>query len=183
MSTTAHLWAVGFDNAEQAHQVREEIARLGWGAGRADKYILLLDLAVVVRHADGSFEIDRKPQLGLENVLACTGAGFLAGLVVAAPLTGAAIGALLGSAGTAAAAHAGISAEFIRAVESLMKPGTSALFVLDEPGDMDVILANIRGLGGVVLKTNVELDRVRLIEATLAAARKSPQVAAGKLDG
>jgi hypothetical protein len=30
----------------------------------------------------------------------------------------------------------------------LMKPGTSALFVLDNEGDMDVILHAIRGLGG-----------------------------------
>ena len=48
------------------------------------------------------------------------------------------------------------SDNFVREVEGLMKPGTSALFVLDDEGDMDVILHNIRGLGGTVLKTNVE---------------------------
>jgi uncharacterized membrane protein len=32
---------------------------------------------------------------------------------------------------------------------------------------MDVILHAIRGLGGTVLKTNVDLERARLIQSTL----------------
>ena len=49
-----------------------------------------------------------------------------------------------------------------------MKPGTSALFVLGDEGDLDVILSQIRGLGGAVLKTNVDLERAKLIQSTLA---------------
>ena len=59
----------------------------------------------------------------------------------------------------------------IHDVESMMKPGTSALFVLDDEGDMEVILHKIRGLGGTVLKTNVDLERAKLIQSTLAASR------------
>jgi uncharacterized membrane protein len=174
MTTAAHLWAIGYENTERADQVRDEIAELGWGAGNAAKYLILEDIAVVVCHPDGSFTVGRKPFPGVANILACTGVGFLAGLVLAAPLTGATIGALLGSAGTAAATHAGISQEFVSDVEAMMKPGTSALFVLDDEGDMEVILHKIRGLRGTVLKTNVDLERARLIQSTLAAA--SPEV-------
>jgi hypothetical protein len=35
---------------------------------------------------------------------------------------------------------------------------------------MEVILHAIRGLGGTVLKTNVDVERARLVEATLRAA-------------
>jgi uncharacterized membrane protein len=170
MTTAAHLWAIGYDDMVRADQVRDEIAGLGWESGQAGKRLILLDLAVVVRHADGSFTLDRKPFRGFANILACTGVGFLAGLVLAAPFTGATVGAFLGSAGTAAATHVGISEDFIRDVESLMKPGTSALFVLDDDGDMEVILHAIRGLGGTVMKTNVDLERAKLIQSTLAAA-------------
>jgi uncharacterized membrane protein len=170
MTTAAHLWAIGYDDTERADQVRDEIAELGWGAGKAGKYLLLEDIAVVVRHPDGTITFDRKPFPGLANILACTGAGFLAGLVLAAPLTGATIGALLGSAGTAAATHAGISEAFVRDVEAMMKPNSSALFVLDDDEDMEVILHKIRGLGGTVLKTNVDVERAKLIQSTLAAA-------------
>src|SRR5262249_14992276 len=137
MTTAAHLWAIGYDDMVRAEQVREEIIELGWGAGMAGRYLILEDIAVVVRHPDGRFTFDRKPYPGLANILAFTGVGFLAGLVLAAPLTGATIGALLGTAGTAAATHAGIKEDFIHDVESMMKPGTSALFILDDEGDME----------------------------------------------
>lgn len=52
----------------------------------------------------------------------------------------------------------------------MMKPGSSALFVLDQEGDMEVILHTIRGLGGIMLRTNVNLERVKLIQSTLAAS-------------
>jgi uncharacterized membrane protein len=158
MTKDAHLWAIGYDEMGRADQVRDEIARLGW------------DIAVVVRHPDGTFTFDRMPFPGVANILACTGVGFLVGLVLAAPLAGAAIGALLGGTGTAAATHVGISEDFIRDVEALMKPGTSALFVLDDDADMEVILHTLQGLGGTVLKTNVDLKRAKLIQSTLAAA-------------
>jgi uncharacterized membrane protein len=165
-SPAAHLWAIGYDHMGRADEVRDEIIRLGW-----DKhYLLLLDVAVVVRRPDGTFTFDRKPFPTLANILGCTAVGFLAGLVLAAPLTGATVGALLGSVGAAAnAAAVGIHADFIREVEGLMKPGTSALFILDDQGDMEMILQTMRGLGGTVLKTNVDVDRAKLIQSTLSA--------------
>ena len=67
-----------------------------------------------------------------------------------------------------------------------MKPGTSALFVLDEEEneDMDVTLHAIRGLGGTVLKTNVDLelrkadpiDSRRPCDAVLRALRSHDEI-------
>ena len=57
----------------------------------------------------------------------------------------------------------------------MIKPGTSVLFVLDQEGDMDAILHAIRGLGGTVLKTNVDLERAKLIQSTLAASADTTQ--------
>ena len=159
-----HLWAIGYADMERAGQVKDEITRLGWG----EHYLILSDVAVVARHPDGSFTLDREPFPAVANILGCTAVGFIAGLVLAAPLAGAAVGALLGGAVTASvAAAAGIGEDFVREVEGMMKPGTSALFVLDSEGNMDVILHQIRGLGGTVLKTNVDVERAKLIQATL----------------
>jgi uncharacterized membrane protein len=170
MTATAHLWAIGYDDMKRADQVREEFAKLGWGNGQAGKYLILLDIAVVVRHPDGSFTFDRNRFPGVTNILVCTTVGFLAGLVVAAPLAGAAVGALLGGAGiAAAAASVGIDNNFLLDVAGMMKPGTSALFILDEQANMEVTLHAIQGLGGTVLKTNVDPERAKLIQNTLAA--------------
>ena len=169
----SHLWAIAYDDMSRAEQVREEVKKLAWDPGRAGKHFLLLDAVVVVRHSDGTFTIDREPFRGVANILACTAAGFLAGLAIAVPLSGAVVGAVVGSAGTAASAAAsGISEEFIREVEAVMKPGTSALFVLDNVGNMEVILHNIRGMGGTILKTNVDLEQARRVQSALAAASR-----------
>jgi uncharacterized membrane protein len=166
MTKSGNLWAIGYDDMERANQVREEIVRLGW-----DKHYLMLDdVAVVVRHPDGSFTLNREAFPAASNVLGLSVVGFVAGLVVGAPLTGASIGAMVGGAGSVAVSTSvGIDDAFISEVKGLMKPGTSALFVLDDEGDMDVILHKIRGLGGTVLKTNVDLERAQLIQSTLAA--------------
>lgn len=169
MTKDSHLWAIGYDDMGRADQVRDEITRLGWDT----HYLILDDVAVVVRHPDGSFTFDREPFPATKNILGCTAVGFLAGLVLAAPLAGAAVGALLGGVGSAAASSVGIGDDFVREVEGLMRPGTSALFVLDDEGDMDVILYQIRGLGGRVLKTNVDVERAKLIQSTLGASAET----------
>ena len=164
---TGHLWAIGYADMERAGQVRDEITRLGW----AEPYLILSDVAVVVRHPDGSFTLDREPFPAVPNIPGCTAVGFIAGLVLAAPLVGAAVGALLGGAGSGVAASTvGIGDDFVREIEGMMKPGTSVLFVLDHEGDMDVILHRIQGLGGTVLRTNVDVKRAKLIQATLSGA-------------
>jgi uncharacterized membrane protein len=173
MNTEMHLWAVGYEDVARASQVRDEIVRLAWGDGQAGKYIVLVDVAVVVRQADGAFVLDHRPIAGVANIVGCSAAGFLAGLVLGTPLTGAAVGAVLGGVGSAVSASTlGIGHDFIQDVKRLMKPGTSCVFVVDEQGDMEIILRTIQGLGGTVLKTNVNPEHAALIQSTLSGTRR-----------
>jgi uncharacterized membrane protein len=161
LTKTGHLWAVGYEDMERAERVRAEIARL------SERHcLILLDTAVVVRYPDGSVTLDGEQFVAAAHLGGHTFASFLAGLALGAPpLTGAAVGALVGR----TTADVGIDDDFVSKVERLMRPGTSALFVLDREGDMPAILRGIRGLGGTVLKTNVDLERAKLIQTTLAA--------------
>jgi uncharacterized membrane protein len=170
MTRAAHLWAIGYDDMGRAEQVRQEIIKLG------DKHcLILLDTAVAVRYPDGSVTLDWEPFVAAINFSGHTFASFLAGLALGAPpLTGAAVGALVGRTG-GAAAEVGIDDDFICEVEVLMKPGTSALFVLEQERDVAAILQGIQGLGGTVLKTNVNVERAKLIQSTLAAATAGGQ--------
>jgi uncharacterized membrane protein len=163
------MWAVGYESMERADEVRGEVARLG-----DRRALTLLDAAVVVRYPDGSVTLNGEPYAPVAPARGVI-ASILAGLALGAPpLCGEAVGALLGSVGAAAAA--GIDEDFIREVEGRVKPGTSALFVLDREGDMEEVLQGIRGLGGTVMKTNVDLERARLIQSALAAtAPETPE--------
>ena len=164
MKSVGNLWAIAYDDPDRAEQVRAEVRRLEEG-----QFLLVEDTAVAVRAPDGSFRLNHEPFPVVGNILGWSAAGFLAGLVLLAPVAGAAVGALIGGAGSAIASRVGIAEGFIREVEGLMKPGTSALFLLDAGGDLDVVDYRVRGLGGTVLKTNVDTVRAKEIQAALAA--------------
>lgn len=164
MDKTGHLWALGYADMSRADQVRDYFKRLG------EKHcLILLDTAVAVRYLDGSLTLDGEPFVAVAPRHDHTFASFLASLALAAPLlTGAAVSNVMRGAGVAPAA-VGIDEDFVCEVARLVKPGTSALFILDREGDMDALLEGIRGLGGTVLRTNVDLERAKLIQSTLAA--------------
>jgi uncharacterized membrane protein len=149
----------------RAEQVRHEVLKLG------DKHsLIVLDTAVVLRYPGGSVTLNGEPFVSVPYFRGNSSASFLAGLALGAPLlTGPAAGVLVRAVG-GTAAEVGIPEDFINEVQALIKPGTSALFVLEQTGDMDEILKGIRGLGGTVIKTNVDVRRARLIQSTLAAA-------------
>jgi uncharacterized membrane protein len=166
MSKCAHLWAVGFDDTGQAGLVRDDLIKLAW-----EKHCLvLLDVAVAVRYPDGTLTLNGEALPAVRKTRGGIFARILADLALGAPpLTGASVDALCAPLGTTAV-EVGISGDFIREIAQLIKPGTSVLFVLDEDGNMDAILHAIRGLGGTVLKTNVDLERAKLIQSTLDAS-------------
>ena len=177
MSARGHMWAVGYESMGRADQVRGEVARLG-----DRRALTLLDAAVVVRYPDGSVTLNGEPYAPVAPARGGVIASILAGLALGAPpMCGEAVGALLGSVGGGAAA-AGIDEDFILEVEGRMEPGTSALFVLDREGNMEEILQGIRGLGGTVMKTNVDLERANLVQSALAATAPETPESDGRQD-
>ena len=65
MTTIRHLWAIGFDDMERAEEVRDKITELGWDGHD----LTLKDVAVVVRHPNGSFTLDREPLAAVKYFL------------------------------------------------------------------------------------------------------------------
>ena len=169
MPESAHLWAIGFDDLGGAERFRDAITAL---AGPV-QYLLLRDLAILVRNGDGSYTLDRQPFPAAGNVLDGGPLGFLAGIALSVPLlTATAVGDLLGLAGRSVSNAVGIEDKFVREVEIMMKPGTSAVLMLDLVGDLEVALNGVSGMGGKILKTNVDVDRARRLQSTLRAKNK-----------
>jgi uncharacterized membrane protein len=160
----AHLWAVGFDDTERAAGFRDDIAKL------AERHCLaLFDSAVAVRYGDGSTTLDGEPVLAPINLRGHGWASWFAALALGAPpLTATAVRSLSRGTASGSSKLVAIEDDFLREVGGLMQPGTSVLFVLGRATDADALLAGIRGLGGTVLKTSVDLETAKRIQSALS---------------
>jgi len=160
-----HLWAIGYDDMGRAKQVQDEIINLGWDK----QYFCSMTLqcrasARRIVHLGPRGVPGRLQRLGLQ----CRGPPCGPGARrTTARRDHRSHGGGAGSA--AVSASVGIDDDFVTEVKGLMSQDVRH-FCPGRRGDMDVILHRIRGLGGTVLKTNVDLERARLIQSTLAAS-------------
>ena len=166
----ANLWAISYTDPSRAKQARDRLFELD-----VDKLLSIKDMVVVRRQPDGSFEFEQESAgCGLEVGVAL---GFIVGLVLAGPSGSAALAALCLLTGPVAGAVVGgivhfftevkIDPDFVRRVEEAMLPGTWVLFLLDRAGGLDRLLPRLHGLGGEVLRTSVDVERARQIQAAL----------------
>lgn len=161
-----NLWAIGYDDPKRAQEVRAELLRVEDLHG-----LHVHDAIVVTRLQDGSFTLQRdEPPSTSKGVLGFGVLGFIIGMVVLEPLAGAAIGTALGSLIVTSANQLGVGDDFLNEVKQLMKPGTSALFALTTTTNVEAVAHRIRGLGGTVLKTNVDPELAELVQKSLSSS-------------
>ncbi|WP_454042088.1 DUF1269 domain-containing protein [Cellulosimicrobium sp. Marseille-Q8652] len=90
--------------------------------------------------------------------------GLLLGTLFFIPLVGAAAGAAIGAASKAMAA-VGIDKDQLERIREGVTPGTSALFVVTEDGDLDAVGERFHGVHGKLVATNLtEGERQTLLE-------------------
>ena len=165
MASAAHLWAIGYDDIDRAGQVRDVIVSL---AG-PQQDLRLLDIAILARSSDGTLTFNGKAFSGRRHMVGNGTLGFLAGFALAVPvLSDRAVARLMDSIAPDASNSVGIDEKFKQDIASMIRPGTSALLVLDIAENMEAILGRLQGLGGRIIKTNVDLERANLIQSTLA---------------
>ena len=97
--------------------------------------------------------------------------GALVGLIFLNPLLGAAIGAGSGALG-GRLTDVGINDQFIKDSASALQPGSAGLFLLIRKMTTDKVLADLKGLGGTVMKTS--FDETKEAELRKALAGQSP---------
>jgi uncharacterized membrane protein len=165
MASAAHLWAIGYNDIDRARQVREAVVSL---AG-PQQYLRLLDVAILARSADGSLAFNGRPFSASRHIVGNGTLGLLTGFALAVPmLSDKAIARLMDSTDPEVSNSLGIDEKFKQEIASMIRPGTSALLVLDVAENMNAILSRLQGLGGRILKTNVDIERANLIQSTFA---------------
>lgn len=158
----AELIAIGYDAEQTAVDAMAEVERL------AQDLIIETDaVAAIQRHPDGKYKV-------ITNHGPSTGGGatwgmfwgLLFGLLFFIPVFGMAVGAGLG----ALFGHlekSTIDKQFQAEVRDMVKPGTSALFLVIEKVTPDKAIAAMQQFGGTVLKTSLSEKDTKALQDAL----------------
>jgi uncharacterized membrane protein len=157
----ADLVAIGYPDEStgvEAMRTAEELA--------ADLIIQPDQIAAIVRHKDGKFQvITNHHEVG--GGAAWGGFwGLFFGLIFFVPVLGLAVGAGMGAL-MGKFAKSGIDKEFEAQVRDMLKPGTSALFMVVEKVTPDKAIAALSQYGGTVLKSSLPADTEQLLQQEL----------------
>jgi uncharacterized membrane protein len=157
----ADLIAIGYPDETTAGEAAKEANRL------AKDLIIQPDaIAAIVRDKEGKYQVTTN------HHAVGTGAtwgmfwGLLFGLLFFIPVFGMAVGAGLGAL-MGKMAKSGIDKEFQDQVRDLLKPGTSALFLVVEKVTPDKAVEALGKYGGTVLKSSLSKDAEKELQDAL----------------
>ncbi len=160
----AELVAIGYDDETTAAAAAQEVDRL------AQDLIIQPDaVAVIVRDGEGKYHVTTNHHAVGEGTTWGMFWGLLFGLLFFVPVFGMAVGAGLG----ALMGHVektGIDKQFQDQVRDLVKPGTSALFLVVEKVTPDKAVTALSRFGGTVLKSSLSEDTEQELQAALHGA-------------
>jgi uncharacterized membrane protein len=164
----ADLVAIGYQDETTGSLAAEEVYRL------ADDLIIEPDaVAVIVRDKEGKFHVHTSHHPVGGGASWGMFWGLLFGLLFFVPVFGMAVGAGLGAL-FGKIEKTGIDKQFQEQVRDMLKPGTSALFVVVEKVTPDKAVEALSQYGGTVLKSSLSKDA----EAELQSALHGAPVAA-----
>ncbi len=156
---------IAFPTEQKAEEVRRKVLSL-----QREYLIELGDAVVVVK--DGKGHVKLNQMMNLTAAGAASGAlwGTLIGFIFLAPLVGTALGAASGALG-GKLTDVGINDKFMKETASALQPNTAGLFLLIRKMTTDKVLADLKGVGGVLMSTSFdETKEAALREALVAHA-------------
>jgi uncharacterized membrane protein len=157
----ADLIAIGYDDTTTAVQAMEEAEKLA-----GDLIIEADAIAAIIRNEDGKLKtVTNQHTVGTGTVSGMFW-GMLFGILFFVPFLGMAVGAGMGAI-MGKIAKSGIDEGFQNQVREMLKPGTSALFIVFEKVTTDKALDALSKFGGTVLKTSLSDEATAQINQEL----------------
>lgn len=166
----ADLIAIGYDDEQTALRAAEEAERLA-----RDLVIEPEAVAVIQRDPKGKYKVITNHHPVAEGLTWGMLWGALFGLLFFIPVFGLAVGGAFGAL-FGAVEKAGIDEQFQEQVRDMVKPGTSALFMIADKVATDRAIQSLSSFGGTVLKSSLSTETERRLQEALHG---SSGVAAG----
>jgi uncharacterized membrane protein len=164
------LIAIVYPSEAKAEEVRQKLLQL------QTEYLIEINDAVIAVKTDNSVRLNQMVNTTAVGATSGSFWGLLVGLVFLNPLIGVALGAGAGAL-SGALTDFGINDSFMKELASSIKPGNAALFLLSKNMTADKVLAEIKGFGGVVLKTSLDETKEQFLRETLAHAMEAKATA------
>jgi uncharacterized membrane protein len=163
-STVSDLVVIEFPSEAKAEKVRQKLIDM-----QKDYLIDLGDAVIAVKQPNGQVKLNQLFRPAAIGAATGTLWGTLIGLVFLMPLLGAAVGAASGAIG-GALTDVGINDQFMKDAAASIEAGNAALFLLIRKMTADKVLADLKGVGGKVLRTSFDETKEEALRAALAAA-------------
>jgi len=157
----ADLIAIGYPNEATAEAAADEARRLA-----RDLIIEPEAIAVIVRDDDGKYHVHTSHNPVGRGATWGMFWGLLFGLLFFVPVFGIAIGAGLGAL-MGKITKSGIDREFQDQVRGMLRPGTSALFLMLDKVTPDKAVDAMSKYGGTVLKTSLSKEGEQELQEAL----------------
>jgi uncharacterized membrane protein len=156
------LIVIVYPTEAQAEKVRERLFEL-----QREYLIELGDVVIATKANDGRVKLNQLLNTTAAGALTGSFWGLLIGSIFLLPLAGAVIGAASGALG-GALTDFGIDDNFMKSLAESIQPGNAALFVLIRKMTADKVAEELKGTGGVILKTSLDHSKEQALRAALA---------------
>jgi uncharacterized membrane protein len=153
---------IAFPSEQKAEEVRDKILAM-----QKEYLIQLGDAVVAVKTPNGRIKLNQMMNTTAAGALSGAFWGTLVGFIFLSPLIGAAIGAASGALG-GRLTDVGINDQFIKDAASALQPGTAGLFLLVRKMTTDKVLADLKGVGGTVMRTSFDETKEAALREALA---------------
>src|SRR6201995_5481093 len=153
---------IAFPTEQKAEEVREKVLEM-----QKEYLIELGDAVVAVKDDKGRIKLNQLMNTTATGAVSGALWGTLIGLIFLNPLLGTAIGAASGALG-GSLTDVGINDEFMKEAAEALQPGTAGLFLLVRKMTTDKVLADLKGVGGTVMRTSFDETEEAALRDALA---------------
>jgi uncharacterized membrane protein len=154
---------IAFDSESKAEEVRDKILAL-----QREYLIEVSDAVIATRDQNGRVKLNQLMHPAATGAVSGAFWGMLIGWLFLMPLAGAAVGAASGALG-GSLVDVGIDDQEMKVqANEALKPGTAGLFLLIRKMTTDKVLEDLKGVGGVVIRTSFDHAKEDALKAALA---------------